>query len=217
MFRPVPPTIKPFPTSVSLDGEMIPLLPWERSSLRNIRRALETLALRRQRVLMAFTVDGKSLSLQRSLEEISEYKVVVGRTAGIDFLGVELLSAARQQAQDLLERVRQISLLVLINKPRKGGELWLDLQPDLREPLLTLSFLPEITQISAEGLPVLTPSLIALTEELAGLSRRMDALTSLECDVLTLSEGFELVLSWLNNLMEAIHRARSVLYAIPTK
>ncbi len=166
---------------------------------------------------MAFTVDGTALSLHRSLEEISEYKVVAGRTAGIDFLGVELLSSARRQAHDLLERVREISLLVLINKPKAGAEMWLDLQPDLREPLLTLSFLPEISQISAEGLPVLTPSLIALTEELAGLSRRMDALTSLECDVLTLSEGFDLVQSWLNNLMEAIHRARSVLYAIPTK
>lgn len=217
MFRPLPSTLKPFPATISLDGEMVALLPWERSSLRNVRRALETLALRRQRVLVAFNVDGKAMSLHSSLEEIGEYKIVAARTAGIDFLGVELLTSARRQTQELIDRVRQISLLVLINNAKAGKELWLDLQPDLREPLLTLSFLPEISQISPEGVPALTPSLIALTEELAGLSRRMDALTSLECDVLTLSEGFDLVLSWLNNLMEAIHRARSVLYAVPAK
>ena len=207
--------IKLFPAQVTLDGEVV-MLPLEaRKSLRSIRCALEVMALRRERVLISLIVDGIPLSLQSALKHLPDFRFVAGRTVSIDCLGLELLVAARRQVMDLTERARLNALQVLINPHSVGRRLWRELQPDLREPLLTLSFMPEISQTSIEGMPVMMPSLTSLAEELASLSRRMESLTTGNADVYALSEGFELVSCWLDHLKEAILRARSALYEVP--
>ncbi|HEY1171411.1 MAG TPA: hypothetical protein VGH19_08595 [Verrucomicrobiae bacterium] len=206
--------IKLFPAQVTLDGEVVALPVEERKSLRSIKCALEGMALQRERVLISMVVDGVPVSLQSTLKEKIDFRFVAGRTVSIDFLGLELLVAARRQVLDLIDRSRLNALQVLINPPTISRKLWQEMQPDLREPLLTLSFMPEIGLASVEGLPVMAPSLTALAEDLLALSRRMELLICEEQDVYVLSEGFELIVCWLENLQEAIMRARNSLYAV---
>lgn len=209
---PIP--LKLFPVTVTLDGEVVSLSLGERISLSAIRRSLENLALRRQRVLMAFTVDDMPLSLHRTLVDIQNFQRVAGRTASIEFLGLELLATTRRHLTELIERTQQSSLLALINKPAVARQLWLELQPDLREPLLTLSFLPEISQVRHDGVPALTPPLPQLAEELTGISRHMEWLTQSAEDPQALSDGFDLTNNWLENLELAVQRTRNSLYEV---
>jgi len=206
--------IKLFAAQVMLDGELVALPLHDRKSLRTIRQALESEALKRERVLVSLLVDGVPVSLQSVPAEVADFRFVAGRTVSIDFLGLELLVAARRQVMDLIERARLSALQVLINPPAGGRRLWQKLRLDLREPLLTLSFLPEIGQVSSAGIPVLVPSLISLVDELNSLGSHMEMLADGTHDVYALSAGFDLVACWLENLMEAILRARNLLYAV---
>ena len=62
---------------------------------------------------------------------------------GLSEVPVQLIRAALQQTISVREQVRSAVEMVLINEGQQAQELWWKLSLALKEPLLTLSLLPE--------------------------------------------------------------------------
>lgn len=136
------PTPQPPTLEVTLDGQPI-RLPAARRSLSAIRCYLETLALERQRILCAFSVDGEPAKPVGPKGKAVSFTRVEAETADPADLPVHLLETVLQQTADACGLVEQAVALVLINHGRPAQEFWWELTRKLKEPLLTLSLLPE--------------------------------------------------------------------------
>ncbi len=128
---------------VTLDGENVGSWSTTAESLASIRGRLETLALSKRRLLFSMSVDGSPVSLNRPLDLRVVGLTVVARTIGFEQLGFQLISVAEEQCSQLIQRLQNLSLLVLINSWHKGQEGWMRLLPELKDPILTTSFIPE--------------------------------------------------------------------------
>jgi hypothetical protein len=126
---------------VTLDSEEV-LLPTGRSSLGSIRSYLESRALASQRVLAEFAVDGCTVDLSMPLGKIS-FRRVDAVTVPLSELPLLLLATAAQQANRAHATVEAALTLVLINNPATARELWWNIASQLKEPVLTLSLMPE--------------------------------------------------------------------------
>jgi hypothetical protein len=127
---------------VTLDGEPVPVPPG-RYSLPAIRSLLETRALEKQRVLSAITVDGRPLELARASDENTAFNVVEAESIPLDELPLLLLNTAQQQVDRAREAVEQAMTLVLINNCDTARELWWNHAHLLKDPVLTLSLMPD--------------------------------------------------------------------------
>lgn len=126
---------------VTLDCEAI-ALPAGRHTLGSIRSYLETMALANQRVLAEFAVDGFPVDPALPLDQLS-FRRVDALTVLLSELPLLLLTTAGQQVDRTKAAVEATLTLVLINPPATARELWWKLACQLKEPVLTLSLMPE--------------------------------------------------------------------------
>ena len=188
---------------VTLDG--LPVNPPEgHRSLNAIRCYLETLALERQRVLCSLRVDGEWVNLALPLIHCGTFHRVEAGTVTLKETCVLLLKTASQQAELSREYVETAITLVLINDRSVAHELWWNLARQLKEPVLTLSLLPDNACGPATGGASLTQLRKWQLEQVAAIIKDVDEACHSE-DTLPLSNALEnRVLPWLEKLCELI-------------
>jgi len=188
---------------ITLDGMPVEL-PAGHRSLSAIRCYLETLALEKQRILGSLSVDGEWVNLALPLVRTGTFRRVEAVTADLKETSVLLLKTAQQQA-DLARQYAETAItLVLINDGHVARELWWNLARQLKEPVLTLSLLPDDSCGPANGRASLTQLRKWQLEQVAAIIRDVDEACRSE-DTIPLSNALEnRVLPWLQQLNELI-------------
>jgi hypothetical protein len=186
---------------VTLDCETVKL-PSGRRSLNSIRSYLETVALANRRILGELLVDGASVDLSLPLDKLS-FRRVDAVTISLSEQPVVLLTTAAQQVKRARESVDAALTLVLINDPATGRELWWKVAGQLKEPVLTLSLMPENLCRLWCGTTFQRLREWQL-EQISMIVRRVDEACDSQ-DAIQLSDALEkLVLPWLDKLAEHI-------------
>lgn len=188
---------------VILDGSPVEL-PSGRRSLGAIRCHLEVLALERQRVLYSLSIDGQPVNLALPLPRCGSFCRVEAGTIALEETSLLLLKKAFQQADYARECVETALTLVLINDGQVAHEVWWNLALVLKEPVLTLSLLPDDICGAPDGHATATQLRKWQLEQIAAIIRDVDeACRSRE--TIPLSNALEnRVLPWLQNLSELI-------------
>lgn len=189
--------------AISLDG--IPVeVPSERHTLNSIRCYLETLALEKQRVLCSLCVDGQGINLDRPLQQPRKFLRVEAESVALDESALLVLKTALHQAEQVREAVEAAFTLVLINSQKVARELWWNLAHRLKEPVLTLSLLPDGACGPAKGRAPLSQLRKWQLEQIAVIMRDVDAACAAG-DTIQISNVLEnRVLPWLQKLSELI-------------
>lgn len=125
-----------------LDGAPV-AIPSERNTLNSIRCFLETLALSKQHVLFSLKVDGIAIDLSLSTPPMPGFSRVDAESVSLDDGPLLVLKKAWQQAEHVRQRVEASLTLVLINEASVACELWWDMARLMKDPILTMSFLPD--------------------------------------------------------------------------
>jgi hypothetical protein len=126
-------------------------VPSERRTLTAIRSYLESAALQQQRILCAMCVDDKPVNLSDGKLPTGDFARVEAETIGLGDVPAQLLKAALQQTAGARTQLQEAVSLVLINEIEPARELWWGLSAALKEPLLTLSLVPETSGGHANG------------------------------------------------------------------
>jgi hypothetical protein len=123
---------------------------------------------------------------------------------GLSDVPSQLIKAALQQTISLRDRVQSAVGLVLINERKHAHELWWGLSLALKEPLLTLSLLPENIYGATEGQASLTQLRKWQLEQLGAVIQ--DVNNACEWDSPTvLSDVLETrVLPWIDRLQTSL-------------
>ena len=188
---------------VMLDGLPVDL-PSEHRSLNALRCHLETLALEKQRILCSLSVDGEMVNLALPLPNQGTFFRVEAATVTLEEMPLLLLRKAFQQTIYARECVETALTLVLINSGDVAREVWWDLAKKLKEPVLTLSLLPDDICGSASAGASLTQLRKWQLEQVATIIRDVGATCCSE-DTIPLSDALEnRVLPWLQKLSELI-------------
>lgn len=186
---------------ITLDGLSVSA-PSKYRSLPAIRCYLEMLALEKQRILCSLRVDDEPVNLALPLAKASGFCRIDTETIPLEERFLFLLKTAFQQADRARECVETAITLVLINDARVARELWWNLARQLKEPVLTLSLLPDNACGPANGRASLTQLRKWQFEQIAVIIKEVDAVCHSE-DTLPLSNALEnRVLPWLQNLIE---------------
>jgi len=188
---------------VTLDGLPVEVPPG-RSSLNAIRCHLETLALESRRILYSFSVDGDPASLALPLPGRGTFCRVEAGTVALEETSLLVLKQAYQQTEHARECVETALTLVLINNGRVAREVWWNLASVLKEPVLTLSLLPDNVCGTPDGHTSLTQLRKWQLEQIAAIIRDVNEACHVE-DTIPLSNALEnRVLPWLQHLSELI-------------
>ena len=188
---------------VIVDGLAVEIPPG-RGSLAGIRSYIEWLALQQQRILCSLTVDGELVSLTRPRQGNS-FARVEAETMSLDEVPVQLIGAAIQQTAAVRARAQSAVELVLINEAAYAKELWWNLATGLKEPLLTLSLLPETMCGSTGGASLMQLRKWQL-QQLGCVVHDVDEASNTD-DPAALSDALEKrVLPWLDNLHESLRQ-----------
>ncbi len=189
---------------VKLDGVPVEI-PAERRSFVAIRSYLEALALQQQRILCALNVDGESVNLSHPRIAWKGFSHVEAETMSLNEVPAQLIKAALQQATTLRARVQTAVELVLINDVPQARELWWNLSTILKEPLLTLSLLPDNICGPNNGRASLTQLRKWQLEQLGGIIQDIDDASQVD-DTALLSDALEKrALPWLDCLLESLN------------
>jgi hypothetical protein len=140
---------------VKLDGLTLEI-PAERRTLGGICSYLESVALHQQRILCSLAVDGAPINLTQPPDDAKSFASIEAETMGLSDVPSQLIKAALTQTISLRDRVQSAVGVVLINERKQAHELWWGLSLALKEPLLTLSLLPENSYVVTEGQASLT-------------------------------------------------------------
>jgi hypothetical protein len=188
---------------VILDG--LPVgLPGGHRSLGAIRCHLEALALERQRILYSLSVDGQPVNLTLPLPGREIFCRVEAGTVALEETSLLLLKKAFQQTDYARECVETALTLVLINDGEVAHEVWWNLALVLKEPVLTLSLLPDNVGGAADGRTSATRLRKWQLEQIAAIIRGVDEACRSH-DTIPLSNALEnRVLPWLQNLSDLI-------------
>lgn len=187
---------------VKLDG--LPLeIPAERQTLGGICSYLESMALHQQRILCSLSVDGAPINLTQPPADVT-FASVEAETMGLNDVPSQLIKAALQQTISLRERVQSAVAVVLINDRKQALSMWWGLSLALKEPLLTLSLLPENIYDAGEGQASLAQLRKWQLEQLGSVIQ--DVNIACEWDNPTiLSDVLETrVLPWLDKLQSSL-------------
>ena len=188
---------------VVLDGQPV-TMPVERRSINAIRCYLETLALERQRVLFTFTVDGEPAKIASHDGKNVSGMRVEGESVDLTEMPLRLIETALQQTSDARKDVESAVSVVLINDGRPAQELWWKLTRKLKDPLLTLSLLPEGLFGPVNGAASPLQLRRWQLQQLAAIIRDVDA-ACWSSDPVALSNALENhVLPWLESLHQSI-------------
>jgi len=184
---------------VKLDGMTLEV-PSERRSFAAVRSYLESFALRQQRILCALNVDGEPVNLTEPRHTSKQFTCIEGETMSLNEVPTQLISAALQQTATVRTQVQSAVELVLINDSRRARELWWSLATALKEPLLTLSVLPEHIINSTDGSASVAQLRKWQLEQLGKVIQDVDDSCDAE-DPTVLSDALEKrALPWLDNL-----------------
>jgi hypothetical protein len=189
---------------VKLDGLTVDIPP-ERRTFIGIRSYLESLALQQQRILCALNVDGEPVNLTQPRKVSKAFAHVEGETMSLNEVPSQLIKAAMQQAVTVRSRVQATVELVMINSIQPARELWWNLSTSMKEPLLTLSLVPDSLCGTQSGNG---SSLVQLRkwqlQQLGRIMQEVDQACSSE-DVALLSDVLEKrALPWLDSLIESL-------------
>ena len=199
---------------VLLDGLPVPLPPGRRS-LTGIRSLLETLALQRQRVLSSFRVDGEPAAPSRPSNSPAAFSRVEGDTISLDEMPLQLLETALRQTAAAQAEVQSGVVLVLINDGTVSREFWWELAATLKEPLITLSIVPESLWCALGGSAPLPQLRKWQLEQLGAILQEVDEACWSD-DPRVLSSVLEQrVLTWLNSLQASLILWRETALASP--
>jgi len=188
---------------ITLDG--LPVgLPAGCRSLNAIRCRLETLALERQRILCSLNVDGQPVNLALPLLHQKVFWRVEAGTVALEETALLLLKKAYQQTDYARACVETALTLVLINDGQVAREVWWNLASALKEPVITLSLMPENICQPSDNRTSLTRLRKWQLEQIAVIIRDVDEVCHSE-DTIPLSNALEnRVLPWLHSLSELI-------------
>lgn len=194
------------PVQVTLDGQAVELSSKQGRSLQAIRSHLETIALKKHRVLFSLMVNGVPINLGDPVSPFKTFQKVVGRTIPFSQLSIQLVSVAADQVNSLHERVQHLALQVMINDWSKAEELWWDLMPQLKDPLLTLSFVPQSIAALPNGEEINEKSIRKFAADLVTIFEQMEAIIARK-ELLEFSNALEhQVLPWLRAVGHCIYR-----------
>ena len=197
---------------VMLDGQPVGLPP-QRRSLAAIRSYLEGRALEQQRILWSFSVEGDAASSGGPLSAPGQFLRVIGQTIGLAQVPLQLVENAIQQTAQVHAEVQCAVAQVMINEASRGHELWWNLTQGLKQPLLTLSLLPETVCGPANGSASLMQLRRWQLEQLACIIQEVDRVCQRD-DLTALSDALEKrVLPWLDGLQETLALLRHTLVA----
>jgi hypothetical protein len=187
---------------ITLDG--MPVEAPNQYSLNAIRHQLETIAIGQQRVLCALNIDGQPADLFEPLSSKKIFFRVEAQTVGLDETSVLVLKAAARQVEQARASVEKALTLVLINGSNVAKEMWWELAGRLKEPVLTLSLLPESKDDSLRGGVSLTQLRRWQLEQIAVIMRDVDEACQFG-DTIHLSNALESrVLPWLDKLNDLV-------------
>jgi len=189
---------------VKLDGLTLEI-PAERRTLGGICSYLESVALHQQRILCSLAVDGAPINLTQPPDDAKSFASIEAETMGLSDVPSQLIKAALTQTIYLRDRVQSAVGVVLINERRQAQELWWGLSLALKEPLLTLSLLPENIYVATEGQASLTQLRKWQLEQLGAVIQ--DVNNACEWDGTTaLSDVLETrVLPWIDKLHTSLN------------
>lgn len=197
---------------VLLDGQPI-TVPNERRSPGAIRVFLEALAMENHRVLCSFNVAGETGHPAKKVHSRGvafAYPAknaglhITARTVSLNEMPARMLETALQETAHARAAVEAAVTLVLINDGAVARELWWDLARTLKEPLLTLSLLPETIYQQPAGCASLQQLRQWQLQQLAAILRDVDeACWQPETDALSHALEYR-ALPWLNKLHETI-------------
>lgn len=177
-------------------------IPPERRSLSGICAYLESMALQRQRILCSLNVDGEPINLTQPPSGAKNFTNIEAETMGLNDVPVQLVKAALQQTIFVREQVQTTVELVLINEGERAKELWWELSLALKEPLLTLSLLPEGICGPGEGQASLMQLRKWQLQQLGAVIQDVNNACEWENATL-LSDALEIrVLPWLEKLQD---------------
>ena len=188
---------------ISLDGAPV-TIPAQRSSLNSIRCYLETLALEKQRMLCALKVDGRAANLALPLNHDGGFSRVEAESVTLEESFVLVLQTARQQCRHARDGVEAALTLVLINNLKVAREIWWNLARQLKEPVFTLSLLPDHLCGPANGGASPRQLRKWQLEQVAAIIREVDQICQ-NGGTIQISDALEnRVLPWLDNLSDLI-------------
>jgi hypothetical protein len=188
---------------ITLDGSPV-FPPLKYRSLSAIRCCLEALALEKQRILCSLRVDDEPINLSLPLVVEKKFYRVAAETIPLEEKSLLLLKTALQQADHARMCVETAVTLVLINDGCVARELWWNLAKQLKEPVLTLSLLPDDACGPANGRASLTQLRKWQLEQVGAIIKDVDAACQ-RPGTIPLSNALEnRVLPWLQNLSELI-------------
>lgn len=188
---------------VFLDGLPVEV-PAKRHSLNAIRAHLETLALAQQRVLCAISIDGCAVNLALPLAPTENFSRIEAESVALDESALILLKTALRQTGQVHECVETALTLVLINDSHVARELWWNIARQLKEPILTLSLLPDQVCGPANGGASLKQLRKWQLEQVASIVRAVDAACDTG-DTIRVSDALETrVLPWLQKLNDMV-------------
>ena len=188
---------------VILDGTPI-RLPSQRHSLPAIRAHLEILAMERQRILYSFRVDGARINLCTMLPTQKHFTRVEAETIELGQVPLQLIKTALVQTAEAREQVLTAVTLTVINDAEWAREHWWNLIRVVKQPLVSLSLMPE----SAYGSNAAGASLLQLRQwqlqQLAAILKDVDQACG-SGDPAELSNALEYrVLPWLHGLESSL-------------
>lgn len=126
---------------VLLDGAPIDS-PANCRSLGGLRAHLEAVALKQHRILYSFSVDGSPGDVQQRRAD-RDFSKVEAETVRLDEMPLYLVSMAIQQASRAHAQALTASDVLVTKDCCVAREFWWDLSAILRQPLLTLSLIPD--------------------------------------------------------------------------
>jgi hypothetical protein len=149
-------------------------------------------------------IDGQPVNLALPLRDQEVFCRVEAGTVALEETALLLLKKAYQQTDYARECVETALTLVLINDGRVAREVWWNLVSALKEPVLTLSLLPENICQPSDNRTSLTQLRKWQLEQIAAVIRDVDEACHSE-DTIPLSNALEnRVLPWLQSLSELI-------------
>ena len=188
---------------VLLDGLPVELS-GERRSLTGIRSLLETLALKKHRVLSSFRVDGDATDVRQPLAPRKSFDRIEGETMNLDEMPLQLIRTAMQQTAEAQALVKSAVVLVLINDGAAAREFWWKMTRKLKEPLITLSLVPTTNFAALQGVASFDQLQKWQLQQLAAILQNVDEACWSE-DVSTLSNALEhRALPWLEALERSL-------------
>jgi len=188
---------------ITLDGLPVET-PSERRSFNAIRSYLEMLALEKQRVICSISIDGHDANPALPSVQSGTFGRIDAESIALDESEILLLKTAMQQTEHARACVETAMTLVLINDSSVARELWWNLARELKEPVLTLSLLPDHLCGPANGRAPLKQLRKWQLEQVAAIIRHVDQACQTD-DTIKLSDALEKrVLPWLEKMGDLI-------------